>query len=440
MKFDRSRRRLAISIGAIAVTSLVLSGCSAPAEDEGGPVTLDVWGWNPDEKSAPSYFDAFEEENPDITVNYRFIQASDFVNTVRLAATTADGPDVFGLQVGVFPEQFAPLTVDVAPYLEDALGAEWQEQLTGADQYDVDGKQVAAPWYTSAAGFMWVNMAVADELGLAVPTTLDELIAFNAAATAAGKQGLVQGGKDGFANLDLFQIVANQVAPGSFNAALDGDESFDGDEMIESLEIWQQLFTDGALQEGALGFTAYPDANDARITGEAAMIPFGSWQFRDATNTRTAEYAETYGDPAIADTVFMPVDFPAVTGDATVGSLFGGPDVGWSVSAQSDAKDAAGRLVAWLTTSDSAVELLGTALRPPALKGSTIDLSDVKTPEQAAAIESLVERSEDLVGPREVADPDVKSTLIEVLSSVAAGSTKPADGAAQVQAAIDAAS
>lgn len=441
MKFDRTRRRWATPLGIAVVAGLALAGCSAPAQDEeAGPVTLDVWGWNPDEASAPSYFDEFEAENPDISINYRFIQAGDYVNAVRLAATTSDGPDVFGLQVGVYPAQFAPLTVDLAPAFEDELGADWAEQLTGSDQYDVDGKQVAAPWYTSSGGFLWLNQSVADELGLAAPTTLQELIAFNEAARAIGKQGLVQGGKDGFANLDLFQIVANQIEPGAFYDALAGETAFDDDAMVSALETWAALFTDGAVQEGALGFSAYPDANDARITGQAAMIPFGSWQFRDATNARAEQYAETYGDPAIAETVFLPIDFPALVEDATVGSLFGGPDVGWSVSAQSDAKTAATRLVTWLTTSDSAIEVLGEALRPPALKGSTIDLSDVKTPEQAAAIESFVERSEDLIGPREVTDPEVKTALVEVLSSVAAGTTTAADGAARVQAAIDAAS
>lgn len=441
MKFDRTSR-LAASIGVAAVAALALTACSGSSEPTGddGPVTLDVWGWNPDDASAPTYFDAFEDENPDIKINYRFIQAGDYVNTVRLAATTPDGPDVFGLQVGTYPAQFAPLTVDLAPYLADELGDDWADQLNGSDQYSVDGKQVAAPWYMSAGGFIWLNQTVADELGLDAPTTLEELIDFNTTARAAGKEGLVQGGKDGFANLDLFQIVANQVAPGAFYEALAGEADFDTEEMTTALEIWESLFTSGAVQEGALGFTAYPDANDARLTGEAAMIPFGSWQYRDATNARMAQYAETYGDPAIADTVFMPIDFPAVTDDATVGSMFGGPDVGWSVSAQSDAKDAAARLVAWLTTSETAISLLGDALRPPALVGSSINLSDVKTDEQAQAIESFVERGETLVGPREVTDPDVKAVLIEVLSAVAAGITTPADGAVQVQTALDAAS
>ena len=441
MKFGNPRRRSAAAITALVAASVALAACT-PADggrEADGPVTLDVWGWNPDEASAPGYFDKFEAENPDIKVNYRFIQASDYVNAVRLAATTADGPDVFGLQVGVFPEQFAPLTLDLTPYLEDELGSDWADKLNGSDQYNVDGKQVAAPWYMSWGGFMWVNMSVADELGLAVPTTLDELVAFNRAAEAIGKKGLVQGAKDGFANLDLFQIVANQVEPGYFYSALAGDEDFDSTEMIEALEAWQELFTSGAVQEGALGMTAYPDANDARITGQAAMIPFGSWQFRDATNARMAQYAETYGDEAIADTVFMPADFPLVVEGGTPGSLFGGPDVGWAVSAQSDAKDAAARLVNWLTSSETGLSVLSDALRPPALIGSSIDLSDVKTPEQAAAIEEFITRGESLVGPREVSNPDVKEALVTALSAVASGQLSPADAAAQIQSAIDAA-
>lgn len=437
---SRKGTRTTTLIATVAAVALTLGACSGGApEAEGGPVTLEVWGWNPDEASAPGYFDEFEAENPDITVNYRFIQYSDYVNATRLAATTKDGPDVFGLQAGVTPTQFAPLAEDLAPYMEEALGKDWSSQIQATDQFDVDGKQVAIPWFMVTTGFMWANQTVVDELGLTVPTTLDELIAFNEAARAAGKQGLVAGAKDGWQNLDMFQIIANQIEPGLFYEAINGEGDFTGPEIVEAFEVWKELFDSTAVQEGALGATAYPDANDARLKGEAALIVFGSSQYRDSTNARMEQYAEVYGDAAIADTRFMPYDFPLVVDGGEAGSLSGGPDVGWAVSAQSSKKDAAATLVQWLVTSETGTGLLGAALRPPAFLGADIDLSDVKTPEQVTAIEDFLERGESIVGPRELTDASVKEALIQALSSVAAGLSTPKEAAATVQTAIDAA-
>lgn len=440
-RFTRLARRGPAVLAGAAVLALTLGACSAaPApSDPDAPVVLDVWGWNPDEASAPGYFDAFEAENEGITVNYRFIQYSDYVNATRLAATTKDGPDVFGLQAGVLPEQFAPLTEDLAPYMSELVGSDWDSQLQATDQFEIDGKQVAVPWFMVTAGFMWANQTVVDELGLSIPTTLEELKAFNAAAEAAGKTGLVVGAKDGWQNLDLFQVIANQIEPGAFYDAMEGTTDFDSAVFVQAFDAWKALFDEGVIPEGALGVTAYPDANDARLKGEAALIGFGSSQYRDTTNGRMAQYAETYGVPAIADTRFMPYPFPALVEGGTTGSLFGGPDVGWAVSAQSEQKDAAAKLVAWLTTSDTGVGLLGDALRPAALKGSELNLSDVKTPEQVTAVEDFVTASETIVGPREIANADVKEALINALSGVAAGTTDPKDAAQAVQAVLSAA-
>lgn len=453
---SKHRRKLALVAG-FATAALALVGCAGAAPDGGSgdgaakpdtteaaetngePVTIDVWGWNPDEASSAAYIDAFEAANPDIKVNYRFITNQDYFNAIRLAVTTEDGPDVFGLQAGVQPAQYASLTTDMSPYMDELMGSDWKERLNTDEQFNVDGHQVAMPWNTAGTGFMWANQTEIDKLGLEIPTNLEELKQFVADAKAAGKIGLVHGAKDGWQNLDLFQIIANQVAPGKFYQAMDGEVPFDDPDFIKAFDTWTMLFEDGIVQDGALGYTAYPDANDARLRGDALLIVFGAAQFRDTTNKRMAEYAEIQGMPEISDTIFMPYDFPLIVDGGTPGTLYGGPDVGWAMSAQSQKKDAAAQFIYWLTSTEEGAQLLAVNLRPSALLGAELDLSDVKTPEQVAAIESYLERSEDLIGPRELSDPDVKETLIQMLSSTASGQVSSADAVQQVQAAIDAA-
>lgn len=425
---------------ALAVAALALTGCSGSSEggDPGGQTTVTWWSWNPDQDTAVQYIEAFEAEHPDITVEHRFIQYSDYVNTTQLALTSGSGPDVFGLQVGALTEQFAPLAEDLTPTLTEQLGDDWAQQLTATDQLAFDGKQVALPWMITGGGLVWANQTLIDGLGLTVPETRAELDDFCAAVNAAGKTCIVQGAKDSWQNIDVYQTIANQIAPGTFYEALAGETSFDNPDLVQAFEVWKNLFEDGTFQEGALATTAYPDANDAFHRGESALIAFGSWQNADTTQARLDQYVETYGDPAIADTEFVPYSAPAFVDGGTTGRMFGGPDVGFAVSSSSAQKDAAITFVMWLTASEAGQALMAENILQPSLQSVPLDLSAVKTDLQRTQLEAQGPELGNLIGQREINDADVRTALGDALSSVASGQTSPADAAKAVQSAIDA--
>lgn len=422
-----------------AVGALALAGCSAAEEapsDPNAPVTIDWWSWNPDDVTNEQFVKAFEDAHPNITVKHRFVQNADYVNTARLALTTDSGPDVFGLQVGSMTEQLAPLATDLSGFAAENLGDDWADQLLAVDQLSVGDKQVGLPWMVTGAGLMWVNQTVLDEAGASVPTNLQEWKETCTTLEAAGKKCLVQGAKDAWQNIDVFQAIANQVSPGYFYEALEGDEEFDSPEMVEALEVWKQLFDDGIVQEGALGTAAYPDAADSFRKGEAGMIAFGTWQNSDTTHAKLAQFAETYGDPAIQETIFMPVDFPVVAKGAETNGLAGGPDVGWAISAKSKKQEAAWKLVEWLSASEEGQTMIGTTLQQPALKGIPIDMSDVVNDAQRAALDAQAPRLDDLVGARQISNASVEASLGDALSSVASDQMSPSDAAKAVQSAI----
>ena len=436
----RTKNKRVIWLAALAAASAIaLSGCSAPAtEDESGPVTLNWWSWNPDQDTAKQYIEAFEADNPDIKIEHRFIQYTDYVNTTQLALTSGSGPDVFGLQVGALTEQFAPLAKDLTPALEAELGSDWADQLTATDQLAVDGKQVALPWMITGGGLVWANQTLVDELGLTVPETKADLDAFCIAVKAAGKTCMMQGAKDAWQNIDVFQTIANQIAPGKFYQATAGEASFDDPDFVEAFEVWQGLFDDEVFQDGALAATAYPDANDAFHQGDAALIIFGSWQNSDTTQARLDQYAETYGDPAIADTQFVPYVAPAFVDGGTTGALFGGPDVGFAIAASSEHKDAATAFLTWLTAQESGQTIMAKNILQPSLQSVPLDLSEVLSDAQRTQLEAQGPALSDLIGQRELDSADVRTALGDALSAVASGQQSPADAAAAVQAAIDA--
>jgi raffinose/stachyose/melibiose transport system substrate-binding protein len=423
---------------------LAFSACSsAPAAttqtSASGPSTIKFWSWNPDEDTAKPYIAAFEASHPDIKVEMRFIQYSDYVNTTQLALQSGSGPDVFGLQVGALANQFAPLAEDLTPAISKKLGDDWKTKITAADQLAVDGKQVALPWMITGGGLVWANQTLIDSLKLTVPTNYSELKSFCAAVKKAKKYCIVQGAKDAWQNIDVYQSIINQVSPGTFYKALAGEADFSSPEFVKAFEIWKGFFSDGIFQEGALGATAYPDANDAFHKGGAALMINGTWQNADTTNTRLAQYAKTYGSSFDKNTVFMPYFFPQVADGGSTGTLFGGPDVGFAVSSSSKAKDAAETFVTWLTADEEGQKMMAKTVQQPGLSSVPLDLSDVKTPEQVAALQAQGPALKSMIGAREIQNADVKTALGDALSAVASGQQSPTDAAASVQAAIAAA-
>lgn len=440
MRMTNRRMSRIAAVAVVAAVAAGLSACAAPTESTSGETTIDWWSWNPDASNDKVWIEAFEKENPTIKIKHRFIQFADYTNAVRLAAASNSGPDVFGLQVGAMTEQFAPLTVDLGPLADKAIGSDWQDQLIATDQLAVDGKQVGLPWMITGGGLVWYNKTIFDKAGATPPTTLSEWLDACGKIRAIGATCFVQGAKDDWVNLDVYQAIVNQLAPGEFYDAITGKGDFTDAEFVKALDVWKSLFDDGIVQEGALGVTQYPDANDAFNKGEAAMIAFGTWNDDHMTTATLDGLVGTYGEQ-ITDQVFVPLAFPDVVGGAKeTGRLFGGPDVGWAVSAKSDKPDAAFTFVQWLTSSTTAQELMAQTLQTPALKAVSVPDTGLAAPElQQPALAEQAKQISNLIGARQISNADVSSALAQALSAVASGQQTPKDAAASVQAAIDAA-
>lgn len=431
-------------------TMVAMAGCSPAGPSSGGastdstssgPVTINWWSWNPDDHSGPMWVKAFEADHPNITVKQRFIQYSDYVNAVRLAATSNSGPDVFGLQVGALTNQFAPVTTDLTPLAAKGIGADWKDQLLQTDQLSANGKQVGLPWMITGSGLLWYNKTILDRVGVKPPTTLAEWQGACQKIQAAGITCFVQGAKDDWVNLDVYQAIVNQIDPGAFYSSIKGQGTgFDSAAFIKAFDVWKSLFDDGIVQKGALAMTEYPDANDQFSKGKAAMIALGTFSDGNMYKTQLASQAQTYGNQ-IKSQVFVPEAFPDVVGGAKeTGRIFGGPDVGWAVSAKSQHQAAAFTLVQWLTTSKTAQQMMAATGNASALKAIPVSSSDLAAPTvQEPVLTDQTKQLNNLIGPRQIASADVQTALGQALSSVASGQMTSAAAAAAVQKAIAAA-
>lgn len=430
------------ALAVVAVATVGMTACSSTSSStssgSNAKATINWWSWNPDNTQDKAWITAFEKDHPNITVKHRFIQIADYPNAVRLAATSGSGPDVFGLQVGAMTAQFAPLTADLAPLAAKNIGSNWKTKLNATDQLSVHGKQVGLPWMITGGGLVWYNKTIFDKAGATPPTTLAEWQTACAKVEAIGVKCFVQGAKDDWVNLDVYQAISNQITPGTFYKAVAGKTKFATADFERAFTVWKSLFNNGIIQSGALGTTQYPDANDAFNKGQAAMIAFGTWNDDHMTTATLATAASTYGDQ-IKSQVFVPMAFPDVVGGAKeTGRIFGGPDVGWAVSAKSTKKNAAFTLVQWLTSSEAAQSMMAQSLQTPALKSIPVPDTGLTAPEvQKPALANQAKQIGNLIGARQISNADVATALSQALSSVASGQMTSADAAKSVQTAID---
>jgi raffinose/stachyose/melibiose transport system substrate-binding protein len=188
------RRALAL---AAVLTLAPLTACSAGSlgssdEDAAGGTTI-TWLTGTDETAqatAQAIVDAFEDANPDITVELDGRPAgAEGDNLVKTRLQTGSMPDVFDYNSGSLFQQIAPeknlakLTgTDSVAAVDDAYVP---QVSVGSDVYGV-------PYGTAFGGGVMYNQKVFDQLGLQVPTTWAEFGTVAEAIKAAGISPVIQ--------------------------------------------------------------------------------------------------------------------------------------------------------------------------------------------------------------------------------------------------------
>lgn len=402
----------------------------------GAETKIDWWGWAPAIETANEYIAAFEAENPDVKVNFRSIPYADYVQALRLGVVSNAGPDVFNLEPGVIAAQFSQFAQDIEPVLEDALGTDWRSKMSaaGVADFTVDGVVTAAPVQVGAAGQVWYNNDLKEEIGFEVPTTLDEWLAACEKVEAAGKTCFVHGAKDAWVNLDFYIGIAQSVAPGKVIDAINGKIAWTDPDLVQAFEIWQSLFSNGLMQEGALGVSQYPDARNSFIGGDAAFILMGTWHANNMGERKMIETQQSAGLEAAPFTQIA-IKLPDMAGKGNPSNLYGGADYGLAISKKTDAEDAAAAFVKFLSASESGAGLVAENTFPPALTSVAFKVPDYVNEElQAKTAQDITNALANIEAPRQIPFPDVKQALSDALSAVAAGVQEPAEAAEAVEA------
>jgi ABC-type glycerol-3-phosphate transport system substrate-binding protein len=449
-KLRRSRR----AVPAIPILSLLvflLAACAGGGGSSGGgagnatSANINWWGWTPSTQVAQQYIKAFNKVYPNIHVTYKMLTIAGYNAAIRPALASSVGPDVFDVAPGGANgsvETYAPDAIDLKPAVAKALGSDWESKLApiGVSSLEVGGKLAAVSVGAVYSGTVWINQDLFNQYHLTPPTTLAQWTSDCATFQAHGIGCFVQGAGQSAFNEDTLQAISDNVSPGVWAKAIQGQVPWTDPVIVKALTIWKSLFTNGIMEKGALGVQQYPDANNDFMSGKDAMVMMGTWYMQYDTAAGMSDAISAAGVSSPKNFTALPIAFPDVAGTGHTGALYGDSDYGLAVNAKSGNQAAATTFAVWLGTSKAGQAQVANALDDIAsLKGIEPNWPQtglVNSAVQQPALSKLITNAAASTEPRlGTVSPNLQTAIGDATTTVAAGSATPAQAAATLQAA-----
>ena len=169
------KKRIALALAMAICLSLL---CTVALADK---LTVNIYHRSPNQPKNSyinSLIDECEAANPDIDIVADCVLNDSYKEKIRVLVSTDALPDVFFSWSGVFGENLTRSGRVLA--LDDVMArdSEWSSQIVEGQwaPFNYNGKQYGAPWSMDGKAFFY-NVDVFNELGIEIPTTLNELYA-----------------------------------------------------------------------------------------------------------------------------------------------------------------------------------------------------------------------------------------------------------------------
>lgn len=406
--------------------ALALTGC---ATDGGGAqepetaqesVELSFHTWLPTQVQWPEIVEAFEQENPGITINFtREEDYETYKTNLDNEILAGEVPDLYGIQVGSTFDDYAEYAQPTDEYAADWIGnlkPEAVQQTT-----TTDGTVAAVPIITAGMEYYLYNKTLWDKLGLELPTTYDELVEVSKKARDEGYSPFAMGAADSWHSADMFVWLSNQYGAGDVYKAATGEIPWDSESLVQAGTAWQKLFDDGVFQDAATTTTTYPSArDDFLLAGKSIAMPTGSWHVGMTLNGPDKEQP---GSAVEDDEIGMAV-FPQIgPNDAGVTS---GVDFALAIGADSDpAKQEAAAKFAEFMAVGTGQQLWVNMLQGfPAAQGIEIEVADDEPQLGKDSVKLVSDSLAVATYPRKLTSPDnpgLENDLGVVLQNIAGG-------------------
>jgi raffinose/stachyose/melibiose transport system substrate-binding protein len=395
-------------------------GTSEPAE-EGEPESIK---WLLEDQEDPIALKALEDHVADFTEESGIEVEIDTLplDTMRTVLQTqlrsGEGPDVFNWGSG---PGFGGALAD-AGLLYDMTDAYeehgWEVFDFAKERVTFDGKIYGVPGELETIGVFY-NKDMFTELGLEQPESIDDLQAASETIRDAGTIPMAVGNKEAWPGGHLLSMaLSSDVGSDGVEALINGEQSWDSPEVVSALSLWKDFHESGYLPESPTSVN-YENAAALFYSGDAAMIPTGSWLVGEIDDNVDFEVG------------YIP--FPAPDGP---GIFTGGLGSGPFVSAGTSKTDAAIEFVDFLASPEHGkwtVENLHT-IPPMPLETGDLDVSPLFA--QVLEITAEVSASGDLGHNIDVlATEAFNEAMLDGMQAIMTDQMTPEEVAADLEAA-----
>ena len=432
------KKKMVCILMAGVMASLVPAQMVFAEGDSGEKTVVKFQTWNPgDDEYTHAMLEKFEEEHPDIQIDYTFMPYTDHVEKLKVDLSAGDAADVYGVQTGAMYKEFRDFEEDLTPYMAEKYGDDWtsnfNEYAMSLLQGD-DGEYYAVPLGLSYAGYVWANMSYFDKYNLELPTNYDELKEVCQTFRDNGEYPLVIGAKDSWINIDTWMNIAADINTEKLYSAIEGETPFTDEDLVQSFQIWQNCFTDSVFQDGALGVGMYTDSTDMyQKEGSIPMILNGSWAL-GAYMDSDEQSQEVYNSEGANHKIFL-MDW---NNDGKIAPVEEAVDVSLAINNQSKVKDAAWTFVDWMIHEGADTLVNGQLQYMPARNDMELNVEGLNE-NGTENLEYCVEQGKNNVGGyREMAYAELKETISNELTELALGDVTPEEAAETIEAASQA--
>lgn len=276
------RFSMATAVAACLALGACTGGTAGDSDDGAAGGRTDTLKWLIEEPEDASALDALEEHvksfedesGIDVTIDTLDLQNMRSVLATQLRS--GEGPDVFNWGSGPsFGGALAEagLLMDLTPHYEENG---WEVFDFAKERVTTDGKIYGIPGELETIGLFY-NQEIFDELGLEPPQSLGDLEAVSGTIREAGTIPMAAPDKEGWEGGHyLSMALSSAIGSDGMEELFAGDRSWDSPEVVESIALWEDYNEEGFLSESPTSVD-YDTGIAQFFSGEAAMIPTGSW-------------------------------------------------------------------------------------------------------------------------------------------------------------------
>lgn len=272
-------------LAVVAALGLLMVACSpeggdgSPGEqDAGEKVVVELWGFNsaqPEVDGWNAMFEPFEDEHPEIDVQYRGIKGTEYDSVLRTAMQSGEGPDMLTLRpfgVEQYQDSLVPLDSDVT-----ALES-WPQDVVDVARVPDQSEVFGVPFSMETIQVFY-NKELFDELDLSPPTTWEDFVHVSETLKENDITPIGAEIKDG--NLIPFYLpvfVATRYGADEFRQQLlSGEATFEDADFVAALKFFKDEIVAKYFPEDAGGLTM-PDVRSLFLAGKAGMLVSGFWE------------------------------------------------------------------------------------------------------------------------------------------------------------------